>query len=319
MNFTLTVIIPVFNCEQFVEKAIQSVLLQSEVTEIIVINDGSTDATAMLLDKLQEQIPILKIFYHPNKSNLGRSASRNLGIQKATMNFISFLDADDFYVGNRFFNDKIILKQNKEIDGVYNAVGFHFYREVTHNEKGKFKISTLTKKVPPEELFNSIVSSKYGHLHLNGITVKRAIFDNIGLFNQSLVVAEDSDILFKMSLKCRLVSGIIDRPVALRGVHETNVFNRDDLYKIYNIKLYESIIVWSCRNRISLVNLDKALNYLWLFKFRENNSLWQDTVYWFLLFKKNNRIMFTYLAVKYFPMVRLRQKLFPFFYKQKYK
>ena len=80
-DFSLSVIIPVYNCELFIEKAIASVLTQTEVTEIVVVNDGSTDKTGLLLNQLQKQNSILKIYHHQNKLNKGRSASRNLGIK----------------------------------------------------------------------------------------------------------------------------------------------------------------------------------------------------------------------------------------------
>ncbi|NGY37448.1 glycosyltransferase family 2 protein [Flavobacterium sp. XN-5] len=319
MNFTLTVIIPVFNCEKFVEKAIQSVLLQSEVTEIIVINDGSTDATAILLEKFQEQIPILKIYYHPNKSNRGRSASRNLGIQKATMNYIAFLDADDFYLKNRFENDVKLFERKENCDGVYNAVGFHFYRDVTELEKVKLKICSVTERLNPEELFDAVICSKYGYLHLNGLTVKKSVFDKIGFLNESLLVAEDSDIIFKMALKCCLQSGVIDEPLALRGVHEDNVFTRDDLYKKYTGKAYESILAWSLGNQISIKKIDVILKWLWVIRFREKNSLLNDTLYWASLSVRQPKLLFTYLSVKYFPVIRRRKILFSFLYKEYFK
>ena len=57
-HFTVSVIIPVYNGERFIAKAIASVLAQPEVTEIVVVNDGSTDSTPDILEKLQEQTAI---------------------------------------------------------------------------------------------------------------------------------------------------------------------------------------------------------------------------------------------------------------------
>ena len=149
---------------------------------------------------------------------------------------------------------------------------------------------------------------------MNGLTVKKNIFDIIGVFNESLVVAEDSDIIFKMALKCRLESGIIDIPLAKRGIHDTNIFTREDLYKKYNVKLYESLVGWSCKNNISLVNIDTLLNWLWFFKFRTNKNIIIYIFYWLALFGNKPRLIFSKLVIKYFPIVRLRQKLFPFLY-----
>jgi glycosyltransferase involved in cell wall biosynthesis len=317
MTFSVSVVIPAFNVENFIEKAIKSALQQPEVNEVVVVNDGSTDNTLQILENLKNSDSKIKVYHHENKSNKGRSASRNLGILKASDNFIAFLDADDFYLNSRFKNDEAIFKNNKNIDGVYNAVGFELYREVTESELGKHKLSTVTKRINPDELFEAIVSSKYGYLHLNGLTIKKTVFDTVGLFNESLVVAEDSDIIFKMALKCKLESGIIDEPIASRGIHEDNIFTREDLYKKYNVKLFESLVNWSCKNGISLKNIDTLLNWLWFFKFKETNSLIAYLFYWIYLFWRNPKLLFSKLGVKYFPLVRLRQKLFSFLYNHK--
>ena len=103
-------------------------------------------------------------------------------------------------------------------------------------------------------------------------------------------------------------------PLAKRGVHDTNIFTREDLYKKYNVKLYESLVDWSCKNKISLVDIDTLLNWLWFFKFRTNKNIINYTFYWITLFGSNPKLIFSKLVIKYFPIVRLRQKLFPFLY-----
>ncbi|MFV9550616.1 glycosyltransferase family 2 protein [Algibacter sp. PT7-4] len=315
MDFSISVIIPAFNVERFIEKAIRSALQQSQVNEVVVVNDGSTDKTIEILESLKNENPKVKIYHHKNQVNLGRSASRNLGIIKATENFIAFLDADDFYLKDRFVSDKKIFQSLENIDGVYNAVGFHFYRKAKTTESQNLKLNTLTKKLAPEDFFEAIIASKYGYLHLNGITVKASVFKTIGLFNKSLMVAEDSDIIFKMALKCRLAPSQLNTALALRGIHDNNVFNQEALYKTYNIKLYESLINWSLKNKISYKNIDVILNWLWFFKFRENKKITNYISYWFYLVINNPKLLFSKLSIKYFPIIRLRQKLFPFLFK----
>ncbi|AUS04135.1 hypothetical protein C1A40_00965 [Tamlana carrageenivorans] len=315
MSYYISVIIPAYNVEHFIEKAIRSVLIQPEVKEVVVVNDGSTDKTLQVLETLQSSNSKIKIYHHLNKVNRGRSASRNLGIIHARENYIAFLDADDFYLEKRFENDQIIFENNTTVDGVYNAVGFHYYREATETEKGIQKLNSLSQIVQPQDLFEALISSKYGYLHLNGITVKKSVFDTIGYFNESLVVAEDSDIIFKMALKCSLKACIIKTPLALRGVHEDNIFNNETLYKKYNIKLYESLISWSLKNHISKKNIDLIFNWLWVVRFRSNYLLLNDILYWGVLFLKFPKLLFSYLSIKYFPVIRLRKKLFSFLYK----
>lgn len=315
MAFSISVIIPAYNVERFIEKAIHSALEQIDVHEVIVVNDGSADTTVQIVEKLQTSNSKIKLYHHHNYSNKGRSATRNLGIQKAKGDFIAFLDADDFYLPNRFTNDKKIFQDNIKCEGVYNAVGFHFYREATDEEKLNLKLSTVSQRIQPEELFDAVICSKYGYLHLNGLTVKKSVFNTIGFFNESLMVAEDSDIIFKMALKCCLESGIIKEPLAQRGIHEENIFTRADLYKKYNIKLYESVIKFSFDNKISIKKIDTTLKWLWIIRDRQKNSLINDLLYWCSMTFKQPKLLFSILSIKYFPIVRYRQMLFPFIFK----
>ena len=315
MTFSVSVIIPAYNVERFIKTAIDSALNQLEVNEVIVINDGSTDKTLEIVELLQLSCSKVKIYQHKEGLNKGRSATRNLGIQNATSKYIAFLDADDFYLPNRFSNDSKIFKENPTVEGIYNAVGFHFYRKATKIEIETFKLNTVSQKIRPEDLFEAVISSKYGYLHLNGLTVKKSVFDKIGFFNESLMVAEDSDIIYKMALKCYFVTGIIDEALAKRGIHDSNVFDKDDLYKKYNIKL--SVITWGLNNKILIENIDLTLNWLWVIKFRKKDSLINYTIYWARLFLNNHQLLFSYLSVKYFPIIRLRQDIFSFLHKKK--
>ncbi|MFV8366679.1 glycosyltransferase family 2 protein [Flavobacterium sp. XS1P27] len=316
MTFSISVIIPAYNVEQFIETAIVSALQQPEVIEIVVVDDGSTDNTLQIIKTLQVVNAKIKIFHHENHINKGRSATRNLGIQKATGDYIAFLDADDYYLEHRFRNDVKIFQGNKNCDGVYNAVGFHFYRQVTPLELDKLKVSTVSKKLRPNELFDGIVSSKYGYLHLNGITIKKTVFDCIGYFNESLMVAEDSDIIFKMALKCFLLPSEIHNPVAKRGIHDVNIYSDEALYKVYNVKLFKELLEWSYQNGIAIKNKDTLLKWLWFFKFRDGNSLWNHIIFWGYLVGGIPELLFSILSIKYFPIIRQRQILFPFLYQK---
>lgn len=314
MKFLVSVIIPVFNVEQFVEKAIISALQQPEVFEVVVVNDGSTDTTQDILNKLTSANERIKVYFHENKINKGRSASRNLGIQKASGNFIAFLDADDYYLEDRFANDKILFEQNSNADGVYNAIGVHFYRDFTFEEREKQRLTTLKKTVEPNELFEALLYGKYGHFHIDGLTIKKAIFKKVGLFNEVLQVTEDTELFFRMSLVCNLFSGILNEPLAVRGIHDNNVNNDKDLYYIYIPKMYEVLFFWTKKGKVSTSNVDKILKFLWLIKYKQEPNLYQAINYWQHLFFNNQQYLFSLLSIKYFPVVRLRQKLFPFLY-----
>lgn len=110
----ISVIVPAYNASKYIEKCIQSVLNQDYNNfELIVINDGSTDNTLKILNKLSEKDNRIKIF---NQENSGVSSARNLGLQKAVGKYITFLDSDDSLLENAL--SSFISEINDNVDFV---------------------------------------------------------------------------------------------------------------------------------------------------------------------------------------------------------
>lgn len=90
----ISVIVPVYNAATFLEQCVASLLTQSmQEIEVIAVNDGSTDESAPILDRLAASDERLRVFHQPNK---GVSAARNFGLSKARGQYIGFCDADDW-------------------------------------------------------------------------------------------------------------------------------------------------------------------------------------------------------------------------------
>ena len=316
MDSKVSVIIPVYNAEKYIEKAIFSALQQSEVFEVIVINDGSTDNTENLLEQFKRNSEKVKIYYHEKGLNKGRSKSRNLGIDNATGEFIAFLDADDYYLEDRFMNDIKIFRDNLSVDGIYNAIGVHFYRNYSDQEYLKLNLVTTKYRFEFSDVFENLLSGTKGYFSIDGLTLRKSVFEKVGRFPEFLKVAEDTHFILKASLGCRLEAGVIDKAVANRGVHDSNVFNRIDLYGKDILKMYESLISWCIENNIDDSKIDKLLNNLWNITQSNNNFIFKDIVYWSKITLKNPYLLTTKLAVKFFPIVRYRKKLFPFLFKK---
>ena len=314
-QLSLSVIIPIYNCERYVAIAIESALAQPEVTEVVVVDDGSQDASLAICKELQLKDNRVKIFQHLKEVNKGRSASRNLGIENATGNYIAFLDADDYYLDNRFTNDFKMFLSNKNCDGVYNAVGFHFYRTATEQELATHQLYTVIRTVAFENLFVSLLYGKVGHFHINGLTVKREVVAAIR-FNEKLVVAEDTEVFWKMAIKHRLYTGIITHALAIRGVHDTNVFDNAALYREYTMKMFETLLIWCSHNQVKHAIKDDLLKWIWILKHKQANPILKDMRYWGGFFFGNPRLLFSVFSIKYFPIIRFRQMLFPFLYKK---
>ena len=100
MDLHLSIIIPIYNLELYIEKCLKSILNQDlpvNQYEIIVINDGSTDNSASIVSRLIKNNSNIKLI---NKTNGGVSSARNVGIQEAKGEYITFLDGDDYFVPN---------------------------------------------------------------------------------------------------------------------------------------------------------------------------------------------------------------------------
>ncbi len=100
MEVNISVIIPVYNTKLYLREAIESVIDQKEfVHEIIIINDGSTDGSGELLEKLYGEQEFIKILHTENN---GQGHARNLGIELSNGNYIYFFDSDDILAPNLF-------------------------------------------------------------------------------------------------------------------------------------------------------------------------------------------------------------------------
>lgn len=111
-----SVIMPVFNRAELVIKSIDSVLRQSfEDFELICINDGSTDNTLEVLEKMKKSDGRIKLISHENK---GRCQARNSGIMRAKGKWIAFLDSDDFYLDNHLQTLHNLIKRFPAFSGI---------------------------------------------------------------------------------------------------------------------------------------------------------------------------------------------------------
>ncbi|WP_343611784.1 glycosyltransferase family 2 protein [Chryseobacterium oranimense] len=256
----ISVIIPVYNASEFLEKAVDSALPFEEVKEIVLIEDQSTDDSLEICRKLVLKDPRIKLYQHPDKGNHGAGATRNLGLEKAGCEFISFLDADDHYLPNRFDAEREIFKDQK-IKGVFGAIGVEYLSEKGRKEfQDKFKnVSLTTVNFPAEgeEVLKGLLGltpKVFGtFFHLNTLTIRKTALVKSNLrFNENLRVHQDSDFIIKLAYHCYLKSGIIDKAIAIRGVHDNNritkIIRYSPQYNQRQFLLWKSLYEWADAN-----------------------------------------------------------------------
>jgi glycosyltransferase involved in cell wall biosynthesis len=134
-NILVSIIVPVYNTEEYLSKCIESLINQTyENIEIICVNDGSNDNSLIILKEYAQKDTRIKII---NQENKGVSYSRNIGIEKATGDYILFIDSDDWY--ERIAIEEIIKQlQNTDYDIVYFnviCVNKNFYKKKNVTKK----------------------------------------------------------------------------------------------------------------------------------------------------------------------------------------
>ena len=121
----ITIIIPVFNCLEYLEECISSVLAQSvEDLQVILIDDGSNDGSELICDYYKENDCRIEVFHIPNS---GVSTARNIGLQHAKGEWVTFIDADDYV--SRDYCKNMLDAVSPEIDMV-------IARTISFNNKG---------------------------------------------------------------------------------------------------------------------------------------------------------------------------------------
>ena len=127
-----SIIIPLYNSQEFISDAVESVLNQTYSDwELIIVDDGSQDESLDIARKFEQNYDVIKVFTHPNNKNKCVSASRNLGIENSNGKWIAFLDADDEWKQDKLKKQYDIIKRYDE-----NLV-FVYCRSKVFDEHGK--------------------------------------------------------------------------------------------------------------------------------------------------------------------------------------
>ena len=137
-NYELSIIVPVYNVEKYIERCLNSIINIKDLTyEILLINDGSTDNSKSICEEYEKKYSKKIKLY--NKSNGGLSDARNYGLSLAKGKYISFIDSDDFILADNF-REIIKIAQINDVD-IVTSDAYIYY------DDGTFKRKTKRKKI----------------------------------------------------------------------------------------------------------------------------------------------------------------------------
>ena len=251
--FKVSIIIPVYNREQYIDNAVESCVHLPQTGEVLIIDDGSTDNTVEHIKLLAAKYPTVKLLLHPDHKNHGCSASRNLGIQQAKYEYVSFLDSDDRYLPKRFDYEEKIFLQNKEIDGVYGITSLAFENKAAQDcffKQFHSEIFKIDEEVNSNNLYKTFLFSNQGQWHTDAVVLKKTAFSKAGMFPDGVKFCEDVHLWCRLAAKCTLVSNQNPNPVAQWYIHHQNtILNINDIHNKSFKYLYHSLFKWALKQK----------------------------------------------------------------------
>ena len=189
-------VIPVFNGERYLAAAITSALVQTpSILEVIVVDDGSTDATRSVAEACGASVSYL------HQNNAGPSSARNLGITRASGEFVAFLDADDLWRPH-----KIALQVARFEAQPSLAISSGHMCNFTSPDIG---VDVATRSAPEPNLGSSFMA-------------RRSLFDEIGLLDVSLRHRDLHEFVLRATDAGRVVEALPDVLVD-RRIHDSNM------------------------------------------------------------------------------------------------
>ena len=228
----VSVIIPTYNREKFISECVQSVLAQTlPAREIIIVDDGSTDATYNILrdlgfNSLSTKKTVLRYFFQQNR---GVSSARNLGIKEARSEYIALLDSDDLRLKSKLDRQVSAFQNDTQssrlchTDEIWIRNGVRVNQHKKHKKHGGNVFQSCLKLC--------CISPSSAMMH-------RSVFEDFGVFDEDLPACEDYDFWLRYSAKEDV--NFIDEPLIIKkGGHSDQLSGAHwgmDRFRIYSIE-----------------------------------------------------------------------------------
>jgi glycosyltransferase involved in cell wall biosynthesis len=203
---SVSVVITCHNDERTIEKAVRSVATQTafdRVLEILVVDDGSNDGSRTLLEDLAPKVAKLRILETPN---VGAAGARNAGLREARGLFVALLDGDDYWASEKLTLQLPAFSRGNNIGLVYGD-----FIDFSRDDAADGRIITVRRfdHTSPHQLRDYFLHD--GPIMPSTAILRRAVIKDVGLFNESLLICEDTEFCLRVAEKWRFchVSGAL--------------------------------------------------------------------------------------------------------------
>lgn len=251
-----SIVIPLYNKESFIEKTLRSVLKQSFLDyEILIIDDGSTDASISEIKKLND--PRIQII---SQKNQGAAAARNKGILIAKAEHLVFLDADDIWFPNH-------LEELRKLHTDYPDCGMYCNRYLTKISKNKIITNSFSNSIPDD--FRGVIPDFFEASLINrvaftsAIMIPKTILTEYGSFDIDISSGQDLDLWIRIAINKKVA--ISNKETAIYRFEIPNSLSKTSflskkLIAFDKFKLYETKNK-SLRKFLDIYRLEYAMQY----------------------------------------------------------
>lgn len=224
-----SVIIPTYNSSKYIKECIDSVLAQKYVNfEILVVDDGSTDETIFLIQKIK--VPIILL----SQKHKGVSAARNLGILHARGQYVAFLDADDKWCPLKLFEQKNMFQK-------FPKVGLIFTENLIETACKAKNATSFNKYI---NLMNGDLTRNillHSYLVTSTVSIRKSVILKVGFFEESLTTAEDDNMWLRIAYSYDVL--LLNMPLAFYNINDSSLSKKStNIYMgvLQNLKLIRS-------------------------------------------------------------------------------
>lgn len=195
MGEKISVIVPVYNVEQYLERCVDSIINQTYTNlEIILVNDGSTDNSGKLCDELAKKDERIRVIH---KENGGLSDARNRGIDESESDLVGFIDSDDYIDSDMY---EVLLKNLNDTDADLSMCALY---DVYNNTPEAQVTNKETWKLSSEQAIKMVMEAKILSVTAVNKLYRKSLFTDLKF--EVGKIAEDAFIMIKLLDKCEKI------------------------------------------------------------------------------------------------------------------
>ena len=263
ITYNLSIIVPIYNTSQYLPECIDSILNQTyQNFEVILINNGSTDNSGEICDKYAETDSRIKVIH---KKNGGQSSARNMGLDIASGEYITFVDSDDMLSLNTLSSNMYLLNNNNNIDILQYPISKNIKSLSNSNHSTKFEV--VIERT--ESLYQAWLQNKTITNYVCNKIFKRNIFNNLR-FKEGIYY-EDRHLMCDILAKCNKLA------ISYNGCYFYRTHEQQNTQQKYSEKILNSLITadlhivesvksYASLNGIQIERYTNCLYYLDLLK-----------------------------------------------------